>query len=181
MRFLTPTWGSRNMNSSYNNSIWEDIDRLFDDLTLATSFYLSPRGAEMGTEIVEEDDYYLLSVDLPGIKKEDVKIEVNNNVLTMSGERKREYIGDKKSSTHRHERTYGSFTKSISLPQSIDTNKIEARFEDGVLELYLPKSTETKSHPIEIQSHKGGFFEKLLENKKSTHKMKDVTDSAKKS
>lgn len=106
-------------------------------------------------EFQEYDQHFLLSVDIPGIKKADLKIETIGQQIQIFGETK----------TDRMSRSY---KRAFALPESVDVNKIEAHFEDGVLEILLPKLESEKPRTIEIQSGKTGFFEKLLGSQKST-------------
>ena len=101
-------------------------------------------------DIFEKDGNIVLTAELPGIETKDVDIKVENNVLTLQGERK----FDKelqKDSFHRVERAYGSFTRSFTLPNVVDTEKIKAEFKDGVLKLTLPKREEAKPKQIQVQ------------------------------
>jgi HSP20 family protein len=103
----------------------------------------------------EYDQNFLLSVDIPGIKKSDLKIEIHGHQIQITGETKKD-------------RMSRSFRRSFALPESVDTSKIEAHFEDGVLEVLLPKVESEKPRTIEIQSGPTGFFDKLLGSQKST-------------
>jgi HSP20 family protein len=101
-------------------------------------------------DIFEKDGNIVLTAELPGIDPKAVDIRVENNVLTLQGERK----FDKelpKDSFHRVERAYGSFTRSFTLPNAVDTEKIKAEFKDGVLKLTLPKREEAKPKQIHVQ------------------------------
>jgi len=95
-------------------------------------------------DISEKDKEYLLKVELPGVKKEDLKIELRNGVLSLSGERKVEKE-DKGETYHRVERAYGSFSRSFSLPDNVTSEKIEADCKDGVVYVHLPKTEAKKS------------------------------------
>ncbi len=103
------------------------------------------------SEIEETENHYLVSVDLPGVSKDEVKIEVANERLLISGERKSERA-DAKARTYG--RVYGRFEKAFALPKNIDTEKIEANFENGVLELSVPKAEAARPRTIEIKSGK---------------------------
>jgi len=102
------------------------------------------------TDISEDEDNYTLKLDLPGVKKEDVKISYENGQLSISGERKQE--SEKKTSKyHRVERSYGKYFRSFNLPAKIQENKIEAEFRDGQLIISVPKSEEAKPKQIEVK------------------------------
>jgi HSP20 family protein len=101
-------------------------------------------------DIFETKDNMILRAELPGMNKEDVKINVENNVLTLRGERKFDNEV-KRENYHRIERAYGSFCRSFTLPANVDKGKIEATYKDGVLEVILPKVEESKPKQIEIK------------------------------
>jgi HSP20 family protein len=101
-------------------------------------------------DVEETGDAYQIRAEMPGLKKEDVKISLVENVLTISGEKKHEERTDKKK-YHRLERTYGTFQRSFSLPAPINSAKISAEFKNGVLEVVVPKSEEAKPKEIEIK------------------------------
>lgn len=165
MRALAPYWNSRSLAAD----LFADIDRLFENFgRLSTLPVYDERSFTPACEITEAEDHYLMSIDLPGMKKEDIKVEVIDNVLTVSGERKREFSSDRNEKIQRYEKSYGFFKRSFTPPSTVEVGKVEARYEDGVLELYLPKAQAAKPHQIEIQSGKGGIFAKLL-GKKGSH------------
>jgi len=99
----------------------------------------------------ETDENYHLEVELPGVKKEDVNINIDGNVLSISGERNvREEVKDE--DYHKIESRYGLFSRSFTLPEKVDTGKIEAGFENGILEISIPKlKVDTSSKKIEIK------------------------------
>jgi len=101
-------------------------------------------------DIVEDDNEYLIKAELPEVKKEDVKVTVQDDVLTISGERmfEKEEKGRK---YHRMERAYGSFARSFTLPEDADGEKVAAEFKDGVLKVHLPKSEQAKPKSIEVK------------------------------
>jgi HSP20 family protein len=111
---------------------------------------VSDRAWAPAVDIRETDDDVTLLVDLPGMKKEDVDVTLENNVLTVSGERKfdREESND---NYHRIERSYGSFTRSFTLNQNVHTDKVDANFKDGVLTISLPKEEQAKPRRISIK------------------------------
>jgi HSP20 family protein len=101
-------------------------------------------------DISETDGEYQIKAEIPDVKKEDVKVTLEDGVLTIQGERKqeKEEYGKK---YHRIERSYGSFVRSFSLPDVIDEEKVKADFKDGVLSLHLPKSEKAKPKAIEVK------------------------------
>jgi HSP20 family protein len=100
---------------------------------------------------VSEDEHGLtISAELPGLAKEDVKIQVENNVLSISGEKRLEKE-QKDKNFHRLERRYGSFFRAISLPQGVAADKAEAEFKDGVLHVRLPKTDDVKPRTVKIK------------------------------
>src|SRR6058998_1472292 len=101
-------------------------------------------------DITEDDKEYLIKAELPEVKKEDVKVAVENGVLTISGERKSEKE-EKNKKFHRIERAYGSFERSFIFPDDADADKVIAEFKDGVLRLHLPKSEKAKPKQIEVK------------------------------
>ena len=101
-------------------------------------------------DIVEDENEYLIKAELPEVKKEDVKVTVQDDVLTISGERmfEKEEKGRK---YHRMERAYGSFARNFTLPEDADGEKVAAEFKDGVLKVHLPKSEQAKPKSIEVK------------------------------
>ncbi|HWV88234.1 MAG TPA: Hsp20/alpha crystallin family protein [Capillimicrobium sp.] len=107
------------------------------------------RSWTLAIDLVERDDRYVLRADVPGIKPEDVKIEVDDDVLTVSAEHE-ESEEEKQDSYVRRERRYGSFSRSITLPKGVGADDIEATCKDGVLEVSFPKPKEEERKPITI-------------------------------
>jgi len=101
-------------------------------------------------DITEDDHEYLFKADLPEMKKEDVKVTIENGVLYISGERKAEKE-EKKRKFHRLERFFGTFERAFTVPKDADATKIMAEFKDGVLQVHLPKSPAAKPKPIEVK------------------------------
>ena len=100
-------------------------------------------------DMYENDQALILKAELPGFSKDDVHVELKDNLLTLKGERKRE-LDVKDAQYHRVERAYGAFQRSFMLPVSVDAEKAEATFKDGVLELKLPKVEEAKPKRISV-------------------------------
>ena len=101
-------------------------------------------------DISETEGEYQIKAEIPDVKKEDVKVTLEDGVLTIQGERKHEKE-EKGKKFHRIERSYGSFVRTFSLPDVIDEEKVKADFKDGVLNLHLPKSEKAKPKAIEVK------------------------------
>jgi len=101
-------------------------------------------------DITEDDKEYLIKVELPEVKKEDVKVIVENGVLSISGERKLEKE-EKDRKYHRLERSYGSFLRSFSLPEGADSRSVLAEFKDGILKVRLTKNEKAKPKTVEVK------------------------------
>jgi HSP20 family protein len=100
-------------------------------------------------DLIETDDHFVLRADLPGLGEEDVNIEVEDRVLTISGERKAEHETTKEG-YHRVERAFGAFSRSLTLPEGIDPEAVAATFDRGVLEVRIPKPEERKPRKVSI-------------------------------
>jgi HSP20 family protein len=100
-------------------------------------------------DVSETEGEYQIKAELPEVKKEDVKVTVEDGVLTIQGERKHEKE-EKGKKYHRVERSYGSFVRSFTLPDLVDEEKVKAEFKDGVLNVQLPKSEKAKPKAIEV-------------------------------
>jgi len=101
-------------------------------------------------DITETDDEYLIKAEIPEVKREDVKVSVENGVLTMQGERKQEKE-EKGKKFHRMERYYGSFLRTFTVPDNVDETKVRAEFKDGLLNVHLPKTEKAKPKAIEVK------------------------------
>ena len=104
-------------------------------------------------DVFEKEDKFVVKAELPGMKEEDVDVSVIGDTLSIKGEKKTE-TEIKDENYYRCERSYGSFYRSIPIPSNVDANKIEASFEDGVLEVALPKSAEVKPKRIAVSAKK---------------------------
>jgi len=101
-------------------------------------------------DITEGKDQYTVHIELPGVTKDGVKITLQENVLTVQGEKKQE-SETKEENFHRVERSYGSFSRSFRLPSLVKSDKIDANYKDGVLTIVLPKAEEAKAKQIDIK------------------------------
>lgn len=132
------------------DSLQSEVNRLFDTFFGGTP--ANGRGLRRWVppmDLVETEDHLVLRADLPGLDSEDVNIEVKDSVLTLSGERKTEHE-EKADGFYRVERAFGTFSRSMTLPNRIDADGITASFEKGVLEVRIPKPEERKPHRVEI-------------------------------
>ena len=109
-------------------------------------------------DLVETDDSFVLRADLPGLSEEDIKLEFEDGTLTVSGERKAEHES-KSEGYYRVERAFGSFSRSLTLPQGVDPEAVSANFDRGVLEIRIPKPEQRKPRRIEI----GGSAQQTIE------------------
>lgn len=128
-----------------------EFNRLFDELGAGWETFTEMRLAP-SMDVADNKDNVEISVELPGLKREDVKIAIDGDMLTISGEKK----GEKETKDKNYrlvERTYGEFSRSIYLPRSVDAAKISANMSDGVLKIVAPKRPEAQTKTIEIQSN----------------------------
>ena len=136
------------------SSLQRQMNRLFESFggkTSLTPFEEDLSAWEFGppVDIIEDDQKLTFKVEVPGIEEKNIKVEVENNVLTVRGERKMEK-DIKEENFRRMERHYGSFARSFSLPPSVDAEKIEANYTDGVLAIQMPKRAEAKPRQIKV-------------------------------
>jgi len=129
-----------------------EVDRLFDAFfgqgDRETRRWVPP------VDLVEAEDHFVLKADLPGLSQDDVSIEVQDGTLTISGERKAEHE-QRERGWYRIERSFGSFSRSLTLPEGVDPEGIKAEFKDGVLEVHIPKPEERKPRRIQISASEG--------------------------
>ena len=132
------------------SDIREEMNRLFD-----RSFLRRGDGGLQGEfapaiDVAEERDAFLIRADLPGLKRDDVSVTLQDNYLTIRGEKKHEEESKETSYYHR-ERVHGMFSRTIQLPTAVDAKRIDANFKDGVLQVRLPKSEEAKPKQIDVK------------------------------
>ena len=153
-----------------------DIDSLQGEMNrLFSTFFDTPtgRGGNGGgaarrwvpaMDLIEAGEHFVLKADLPGMTEDDVKIELENNVLTISGERKAE-LEEKHEGYYRLERTSGAFSRSLTLPEGVDAGAVTAAFDNGVLEVRIPKPEQAK--PKRVQISVGGGEPRTIEDETS--------------
>jgi HSP20 family protein len=146
------------------DSLQSDMNRLFD------SFFQGRAGNGTGRrwipamDLVETADHLVLRADLPGMTEDDVDIEIKDGVLTVTGERKGEHE-ERSEGFYRVERAFGSFSRSLSLPDGVDAGAVSARFDKGVLEVKIPKPEEAKPQRVQIKAGEGAAIEGKGEEK----------------
>jgi HSP20 family protein len=140
----------------------EEMERRFEDIfgrPFLPAVWRRIPMVEMGwapaIEVFEKADKFVVKAELPGMKEEDIDVSAVGDILTIKGERKAE-SEVKEEDYYCCERSYGSFSRSIALPSSVDAKKIEASYEDGVLEVTLPKAPEVKAKKIAVTAKKKG-------------------------
>ena len=134
-------------------SLQSEMNRLFN------SFFDAPTGAGNGParrwvpamDLVEADDHFVLKADLPGLSDEDVSIEIADSTLTIKGERKAEHEARERG-WYRVERSFGRFSRSLTLPEGVNAEGVTAAFDKGVLEVRIPKPEERKPRRVEIRA-----------------------------
>ena len=134
------------------HSIQQEMNRLFNTFFDAPASGTATGGARRwvpAMDLVEAEEHFVLRADLPGLDESDVKIEVNENVLTISGERAYEHDA-RKDGYYRVERGSGQFSRSLTLPDGVDLDAITASFEKGVLEVRVPKPEQRKPRRVQI-------------------------------
>ncbi len=130
-------------------SLREEMDRLFDSM-----LGRYPRRAEPvwtpPVDVEETDDAYVVRVEIPGMRRKDIKVQLAGNELCISGERRHE-AEEKGRTFHRVERAYGLFQRSLTLPADVKQGEVKAKYRDGILELVLPKSEAARTREIAIE------------------------------
>ena len=132
-------------------TLWNAFDDLFNDQFARPVRYRAEREFRPAVDVSEDENHYLVTADVPGMKAEDLDITVDNNVLTVSGERKFEKK-DERHGYHRVERHYGSFKRSFALPEGVDAGAIEANVENGALAIKIPKPVVAKPRKVKVKA-----------------------------
>ncbi len=141
----------------YNPNLFNNFDRFFSlgwPASYSNGEVSRPSSFVPRVEIRHEEDALILEAEIPGVDKEGVKVEIHENVLTLSGEKENE---GKEDGNYRSERSYGSFSRSFTLPKDVDAENISAGYRNGVLHITLPRKPESKPKLIAIgDQEKGG-------------------------
>lgn len=151
-----------NKFNPFRNLSWDPVRQIEDMEHRLEQFFGRPARATNGgkegltvaqwapaVDITEDEKEYLIKAELPELKKEDVKVTVENGELNITGERKFEKE-EKNKKYHRVERSYGSFLRSFTLPEGVNGEKVNAQFKDGVLSVHLPKDEKAKPKAVEV-------------------------------
>lgn len=148
-------WRMRRMWDPFQDllDLQEEVNRLFD-LSLAKRPQRETRLLEEtwtpAVDLYEDKDHLVFKAELPGLKQEDIEVSIQGDVLTVKGEKKKE-SEVKESNYYRLERCFGSFQRSITLPQAVDADKVKATYHNGVLEVVMPKKEKAKSKKIQVK------------------------------
>jgi len=176
-RDLATRWGRNGANPFYSQ--WNDFLRNFESDFFSDDKSLAPMDTQNwvdfapAVDIEEGKGVFMITADLPGLKADDIKIDVTNRTLKISGMRKQEITKDNPVEGNYYERSFGKFVRTFNLPEAVDSRKIEAHFEDGVLRVVLPKSQVELSQDVKIQSGKPqGWLDRLTSKKEA----KEVSD-----
>lgn len=149
-------WNPTRELAPWTTDLWNmqrEINRLFDNFFrggVQDEGTFGPSYWTPAVDIAEHDNEYVVKVELPGVSKDDVKITIESNVLTIRGEKKQDRE-TKNDNYHRVERMYGSFQRSFTLPSTVRNDKIDAVYKDGILTITLPKAEEAKPKQIEVK------------------------------
>src|SRR6476660_5933156 len=164
---LTQSRKVNKMNTLNKVTTWNPLREMDEAQNRFNPFFLAGFPNRMGSDeihsltvadwspevdIIQDDHEYLLKADLPEMKKDDVRVTVEDSILSVSGERKSEKE-DLKKKFHRIERSYGNFRRSFTLPEDADSTKVTAEFRDGVLKVHLPTTPIARSKATEVKVH----------------------------
>ena len=146
---MLPTMRRTNEGTGLRNisDLRYEMDRLFEDAFGGRSRSIA--GWTPATNLVETDEAYEVSLELPGFDREDIEVTVDQGVLSISGERTEEFEGEERT-YHLRERSVGRFNRSFSLPSSVSAESVSAKFQNGVLRVNLPKQEEARTRKIEV-------------------------------
>lgn len=157
-------------------TLQEEVNRLFStNLTRAFGDEGIGRGAwAPSVDIYENKDQIVLEAELPGMKQDEFDLSIENNVITIRGERKFEKA-DETDNYHRVERSYGAFTRSFTLPQTVSAEGAVAEYNNGVLRVTLPKREETKPRRIQVSGAQASSTSKTIDTTAETGKTKEAS------
>jgi HSP20 family protein len=132
--------------------LYNRFNRVFDDPFFHVGQMDDDAGMDLwnpAVDLYEKDDHFMIKAELPGVDKKDIKINLQDRLLTLSGERT--YDNEvKEENYYRRERSYGKFQRAFTLPADVDSDKIKAEFKDGVLQIEVPKPEEKKAKQVTV-------------------------------
>lgn len=149
MKAVVPVWSSQ----SLNRSLFDDFDHFFGD-------FFQPQkveGFSPALSVQETDKHILLSFDIPGVGEKDIEVHIESGKLSVSGERKSESKENSKLYAF-SERRFGKFKRSFDLPESVETENVEADYTHGVLKILLPKKEKEQPKKLDVKLNSGGLF-----------------------
>ena len=157
MKAIVPAWRANSLSHNWFNEFDQVFETLFENH--------NRQSYGLACDVEEAEKYILFSFDLPGLKDEDLNIEVKDSLLVVSGERKQNKISEK--SRTLQSRKFGKFKHHFKLPRTIDKEKIEADYSQGVLKVLLPKLEQELPKKIEVTIKKGNLLKTLLDGSQS--------------
>ena len=131
------------------NAFQNEVDRLFEGSPFFGSNGTAAHGFSPALDVYQDKDNVVVHAELPGLKREDITLSLHDGLLTLSGERRHEKAHDEKSRV-RNERLFGKFERTVTLPVQVDSTKVTATYENGILSVTLPKAEAAKPRQIEI-------------------------------
>lgn len=149
-------WGLTKRDENRQNSldsIRKDFDAIFDDFFSLKPSALFESDWVPSVDVEEDDKAIHVKAEVPGLEEKDLDVSLHNNMLTIKGEKKEEKKEEKGKNRIISERRYGSFSRSISLPEGIKTDKVKAKFKNGILNIEIPKDESVKPKKISIDVH----------------------------
>lgn len=133
------------------DTLRREVDRLFDYPVFGDSDQaVFERVLTPAVDVYEDDSKIVLKTDLPGLEESEIDVSISRDVLTIKGEKKQEHE-DKDQNWHRIERRYGSFVRTLTLPESVDADKVTAKYKNGVLEITAPKTEKAKTKKVKVE------------------------------
>lgn len=166
------SWPIHSLSRDHEKYMIGDLDKIVNEL-MSNEPSFQPK-----CDIAEMNGYYFATFDIPGVKKEDIKIEILGNQMVISGDRKDEIKKISNQASLFHERLHGKFERSFSLPTTINKENIEAHYEDGVLSIAIPKAEIAQGRTVQVQTGQDNFLSKLLSSRKDPNKeIRDIKAS----
>lgn len=174
MKYGLERWRDRSLEP--RTRFFDEFEKFFEDFWRPLGELTPWNGERKGViepacDIEETGDRYLVTFDMPGVSKNDINIDLKGNQLTVTAERKRENKSDE-GGVQRYERSYGQYQRSFELPDSVKVDNVEARYEDGVLHISIPKAEEVKGRKIEILEGKASHVKSVTGKKEKEEEKK---------